>query len=134
MKNGIITILLIFLFSNVFGQKNDRIYLAHGDNFGPTYSYDITEMIIHSDSTYTSKSYSVFNKKDWETYKTKTPEISNGKITRNGEFYILTQYRNGNKTDFFWTVKISDKKLVFYYANDNGKMKKTGTYKRILLK
>jgi len=132
LKNEIITILLFFFFSNVFGQNIDRTYLAHGHNFGPAYSYDITEIIIHSDSTYTSKNYRVFNKKDWKTYKTRKPEISNGRITRNEEFYILTQYTNGHKTDFYWTVKISDKKIVYYYPNDKGKMRKTATYKRIL--
>src|SRR5690606_38870925 len=114
-------------FSNVFGQTNDQIYLAHGHNFGPTYSYGITEIIIHSDLTYTWKSYSVANKKEWKTYKIKAAEIHNGKITRNGEFYTLTEYRNGNKTDFTWTVKIFDKKILFYYPNSKGKLRRTVT-------
>lgn len=112
MKNGIITIFLIFFFSNIFGQSDDRTYLAHGHNLGPSYSYGITEIIIHTDSTYTWKSYNVNYKKEWETYKTQTAEIHKGKITRNGKFYTLTQFRNGSKTDFSWTVKIFDKKIL----------------------
>jgi hypothetical protein len=72
------------------------------------------------------------NNKEWKTYKKYEPEISNGKITRNNEFYTLTEYRNGNKTDFDWTIKISDKRLNFYYPNKNGKLRKSAKYKRIL--
>lgn len=78
------------------------------------------------------------NKKEWKTYKKYKPEISDGKITRNNEFYsltefyTLTEYRNGNKTDFDWNVKISDKRLNFYYPNKNGKLRKSAKYKRIL--
>ena len=67
-----------------------------------------------------------------KTYKKYEPEISNGKITRNNEFYTLTEYRNGNKTDFNWTVKITNKRLNFYYPNKNEKLRKSAKYKRIL--
>ncbi len=120
-----------FCFSIIFGQSSDRTYLGHYHNYGTAYSYGVTEIIIHSDSTYTWKSWSVNNKKEWKTYKKRKPEVSNGKITRNGKFYTLTQYRNGNKTDFNWTAKIHDKQLNFYYPKRNGKLKKSFKYKRI---
>ena len=131
MKNRILILILISSFSNVFGQNADRTYLRHDHNYSTTYSYEVTELTIHSDSTYTLKSWSVNNKKEWKTYKKYQPEIHNGKITRNGEFYILTEYRNGNKTDFDWTVKIFDRRLNFYYLNKKGKLRKSAKYKRI---
>jgi hypothetical protein len=71
------------------------------------------------------------NKKEWKTYKEYEPEISNGKIIRDGNFYKLTEYRNGNKTDFNWTVKIKERRLNFYYPNKNEKLKISARYKRI---
>jgi hypothetical protein len=123
---------MIVTLSNVFGQTSDPTYLRHDHNYSTTYSYEITEITIHSDSTYTLKSWSVNNKKEWKTYTEYKPEVSNGKITRNERFYTLTEYRNGNKTDFNWTVKITDKRLIFYYPNRNGKLRKSAKYKRNL--
>lgn len=123
---------MIVTLSNLFGQTSDPTYLRHDHNYSTTYSYEVTEITIHSDSTYTLKSWSVNNKKEWKTYKEYKPEVSNGKITRNGEFLTLTEYRNGNKTDFNWTVKICDKRLNFYYPNKSGRLRKSAKYKRIL--
>jgi hypothetical protein len=131
LKKGILTLLLIFYLSNIFGQASDPTYLRHDHNYNTTYSYGITEITIHSDSTYTWKSWDVNNKKEWKTYKEYEPEVSKGKITRNGGFYTLTEYRNGNKTDYNWTVKICDKRLNFYYPNRNEKLRKSAKYKRI---
>ncbi|WCO03527.1 hypothetical protein [Psychroserpens ponticola] len=131
MKKEILTLLLIFYFSSVFGQNSDRTYLKHNHNYSTTYSYEISEITIHSDSTFTWKSWKVNNKKKWKTYQKYKPEVSNGKITQNGEFYTLTEYRNGNKTNFNWTVKISNKRLSFYHPSRNGKIKKITKYKRI---
>jgi hypothetical protein len=71
------------------------------------------------------------NKKEWKTHKEYKPNISNGKITRNGKFYILTEYRNGNKTDFNWSIKINDRRLNFYYPNKKKKLKIGARYKRV---
>lgn len=124
-------LILISSISNVLGQNSDRTYRNHDHNYSTTYSYDVNEIIIHSDSTYTSKSWSVNSKKEWKTYKEYKPEISNGKITKNGNFITLTEYRNGNKTEYSWTIKICDKRLDFYYPNRNGKLRKTARFKRI---
>jgi len=122
----------MFLFlSNTFGQTVDRTYLRHGHNYGTTYSYEVSEIIIHSDSTYTWSSWAMFNKKEWNEYKSYEPEISSGKITRNAEFHALTEYRNGNKSDFYWTVKITDKRLLFYYPKKKGRLEKSSVYRRI---
>jgi hypothetical protein len=132
LKNGIITLLLIFFLQNTFGQTDDRKYLRHYQSNSTTYFYGVTEIIIHSDSTYTWKSYEVNSKNEWKKYKKNKPEISVGKITQNGKFITLTEYRNGNKTDFNWTVKITNKRLNFYYPNKNEKLRKSAKYKRIL--
>ncbi len=131
MKYTFLILIFTSITLNIFGQDSDRTYLRHGHNYSTTYSYGITEITIHSDSTFTWKSWSVYNKKDWKTYKEYMPEISNGKITRNGEYYILTEYRNGNKTDFNWTVKFNDKRLNFYYPIKNEKLRISAKYKRI---
>lgn len=95
------------------------------------YSYEVTEFIIHPDSTYTRKDYMLYDKGERKNYKEYTPKISEGRITKSGDFFSLTEYRNGHKTDFFLTAKIKDRKLIFYIFNHKGKFKKTCIYKRI---
>ncbi|MEP4908071.1 MAG: hypothetical protein ABJP80_12350 [Algibacter sp.] len=117
--------------SNVFGQSNDRIYLGHGHNYGPSYSYGISEMLLHSDSTYTRKNYNGFNKNDWKKYKSLVPEISHGIVSKNGKFYTLTELRSKKKTGHSWTVKITKRRMTFYYSSKNGKLKKGHSYRRL---
>jgi hypothetical protein len=70
------------------------------------------------------------SKKEWKTYQSFEPKIATGKITQNTEFHTLKEFRNGNETDFHWTVKIADKRLTFYYPNKRDKLRKTFIYKR----
>ncbi len=120
--------------SNSFGQTKAKVYLNHDHNYSTTYSYEVSEITIHSDSSYTLKSWNLINKKEWKKYKSNEPEISSGKITQNAEFLTLTEYRNENRTDSNWKIKVTDKRLVFYSKNKNGKLRKTKTYKRIGIK
>ena len=131
MKYILIILTHILISQNSFGQNSSRTYLNHGHNFSTAYSYDITEITINSDSTYIRKNWSVSSKKEWKKYKKYVPDIKGGKIKRNGEYYILNEYRNGIKTDFNWTVKFNDKRLNFYYPNKNEKLKISARYKRI---
>jgi len=131
LKDTFLILILTITLLNTFGQNFDRTYLRHDHNYNTTYSYGITEITIHSDSTFTWKNWNVSTKREWKTYKEYEPEISKGKITQNGEYYILTEYKNGNKTDFNWTVKFNDKRLNFYYPNKNGKLRISAKYKRI---
>ena len=117
--------------SKIFGQTSDRTYLRHGHHYGTTYSYQVSQITVHSDSTFTWKVWIMNNKKEWKTYKEFEPEISNGQITQSGKFYTLTEYRNGNKTDFNWKIKINDRRLNFYYPNKKEKLKISAKYKRI---
>ncbi|RKM91859.1 hypothetical protein D7033_21745 [Aquimarina sp. AD10] len=118
--------------SNIYGQENNKIYLNRAHNYSTTYSYQVGELILKSDSTFISKSYQT-SKKNWRNYKDVKPEIDSGRITRKGKFHILTEYRNGNKTNYTWTVKITDNSIVFFYPNRRGELRKTVRYKRILI-
>ena len=131
MKNRILILLILFSLSDIYGQSSDKIYLSHNHNYSTTYSYAITQITIHSDATYTWKNWDVTSKKDWKSYKKYKPQIDAGKITKNGEFYTFTDYRNGEKTDIIWTMKIFDKRLLLYHLGKNGKYKKIAKYKRI---
>ena len=130
MKYKFLILILTLTSLNTFGQNSDRTYIGHDHNYSSTYSYGVTEITIHLDSSYTWKSWNVSNKKQWKTYKEYEPKISKGKITWNGEYYIFTEYRNGNKTDFYWIAKLNDKRLKFYYPNENKKMRISAKYKR----
>ncbi|MCA0133938.1 hypothetical protein [Winogradskyella alexanderae] len=131
MKYFLLIFMLTLNLSKAFGQSSDRTYLWHGHHYGSTYSYQVSQITIHSDSTYTWKVWIMNIKKEWKTYKQYVPQISKGKITRNGKFYNLTEYRNGNKTDYDWKIKIMDRRLKFYYLNIKEKLKLGAKYKRI---
>jgi hypothetical protein len=131
MSKLVVIISTFLCFTLSFSQPKDKVYRAHDHNYSTDYSYSIREIIIHSDSTFTQKNYSVSRKKDWKTYKKYTPEISKGKITKKGDYYILTEYRNGHKTDFFYTTKIKERKLIFFFPNRREKMRRTYVYRRI---
>lgn len=103
----------------------------HDHNYSFTYSYGVTEITISSDSTFVWKTWDVENKKNWKKYKKYKPKISKGEITRKGDFYILTEYIDGEKTDFNWTVKILRRRLIFYQLNKKGKFKRLVKYKLI---
>jgi hypothetical protein len=112
-------------------QKNDKIYFTRNHNYGTTYSYDVTEIIIHSDSTYTKRNWSMLNRKEWKDYKKYKPELSAGKISSNGKNYVLNEYRNGNKTDFNRNIILNEKKLIYFYFKENGGIDKVSKYKRV---
>ncbi len=131
MKKLIIVLIIIPL-SNVFGQTLDKIYLHRNHNYGPTYSYSISEITIHSDSTFTWKTWNLRSKKEKKLYKEIVPKSFKGKITQNGKFYTITEYRNGKKSDIYWTIKVNNKRLLFlYYQDINGKLPNGARYKRI---
>ncbi len=130
MKYEILTFILVFCLAHASGQT-DRTFLAHDHNYGPTYSYQVSEITIHSDSTFTRKDWRTIRKREWKSYKSFEPEVSSGRIKYSGKFYVLTEYRNGNKTDYSWKVKLSDNRLFFYYLNSKEKLRRGAKYKRI---
>ena len=130
MKRTLTILTLILCFSNLFGQSNDRIYLSKSNSYGKYYCYSVQELIIHSDSTYTRNSYCT-SKKEWRNYKTLEPTTQNGKITRNGNFYTLTAYQDGIKTEYNWTLELKNEKAKIYFTDNKGKRKLLTKYKRI---
>ncbi len=89
------------------------------------------ELTIHDDGTFTHIAFGCGEKKNWKNYKNWNTQFINGRISGNGEYNILTQYRDSFKTDFSWTVKISDKRVFYYAPNKNNVLKKIKKYKRI---
>ena len=130
MKIRLTKILFLLFFTNIFGQTNDRVYLYHGKSGDSLNRYVVDETTIHSDSTFTTKIYYI-SRKEWEEYKKIKPEISKGKIIRKNNYYVMAEYRNGIKTDYFWNLNILDDKLIFYFSNKRDKLKKSETYYRI---
>ncbi len=115
---------------SLIGQTTEKTYYVKGVSNGPTYCYQVTELIIKPNSEYELNSYGCGDKKRWKEYKKWKSEKSSGKITKSGEYYTLTEYRNGNKTDLSWNCKIKNKAVIFYLDIGNGKMRRTTKYKR----
>ena len=134
IRSRFLLFLLIFsLPSLLSAQSSNRTYLLKGTSEGATHCYQVVELTIHYDSTFTSIAFGCGEKKNWKNYKNWKTKIHNGKITGSGNYSILTEYRNGFKTEFSWTVKITDKNVFYYALNKNNKLKKTSKYKRTKL-
>jgi hypothetical protein len=111
-------------------QTSDKTYLTHGyDNDGK--GYNVCEIIVHSDSSYTFKSYKVSKRNERKHYKKVKPEVSYGKIEKDGEFYKHTEYKNETKTNSYWFSKFAKDKIIIYGEDKNGKLVKLNVYKRI---
>lgn len=131
MKNRILLLMILVGFSNLLkAQSVNRTYLMKGTPDNLAYCYQVVELTIHDDATFTSITFGCGDKKNWKNYKNWKSKIQNGRTTWNGKYYELTEYRDGFKTDFSWTVKITDKNVIYYELNKNDKLKKTAKYKR----
>jgi hypothetical protein len=108
------------------------MYLSKSHRYGKYYCYSVQELIIRSDSTYTRKSYCT-SKKEWQKYKTLEPITQNGKITRVGNVYILTEYKDGIETQNDWTLELKNKKAKLYFIDKKGKRKLLTKYKQIII-
>jgi hypothetical protein len=113
-----------------FVQTKDKTYMTHGysnDDDG----YNICEIVVHPDYSYTFKTYKVAKRKDRKNYKSAIPIISFGKIKRDGSYYIHTEYKKGKPTDHYLVSKLSDKKIILYKEHDDGYLERLEVYKRI---
>ena len=132
MRNQLLILLLLFSFPYLInGQSYNRTYLLKDASAGPTNCFKVVELTIHDDATFTRIAFGCGEKKNWKNYKNWKTQIQNGRISGNGDYNILTEWRNGLKTEFSWTVKISDKRVFYYAPNKNNILKKTKKYKRI---
>ncbi|WP_350293257.1 hypothetical protein [uncultured Croceitalea sp.] len=129
MKKYYLSILLAFTLSSIIGQNTDPQYLFHDYIFSDLYIVEIIE--IHPDSTYTSKTWSFEDKKDWTSYKNIDPDVKNGRIIKEGAYFRYTEYKNGKEVTLESKIKLNKRMLVFYYPNSNGKLEAQGKYKRI---
>jgi hypothetical protein len=132
MRNQILILLFLFSFPYVInGQSYNRTYQLKGPQEDAANCFKVVELTIHDDGTFSRIAYGCGEKKNWKNYKNWKTQFINGKISGNGKYNILTQYKDSFKTDFSWTVKISDKRVFYYAPNKNNVLKKTAKYKRI---
>ncbi len=134
MRTRISIVLVIFCLPLLINaQSVNKAYLLKETTKGMISCFQAVELTIHYDNTFTSIAYGCGDKKAWKNYKKWKAEIHNGKISRNGDYYILTEYLHGKKTDVFWTAKITNNSVNFYLPNKKNKLKRSARYKRIEL-
>lgn len=113
-------------------QKTEKVYYFRGHNYSTLYSYFVTELILYSDSTFVENDYKVSSKKEWKNFRKTEPLKREGQISKSDDRYLLTEVRDGNKSDIVNYVKIKNKKLVFYLKADDGTFEKVYTMKKKL--
>ncbi len=135
IRNRILLLLVVFSLPYLINaQSKNRTYLLKGTTNNATNCFQVVELTIHDDSSFTSITFGCGEKKDWRKYyKNWKTKFQNGKTTWDGNYYKLTEYRNGFKTKISWTVKITDKSVSYYHLNKKNKLKKTVKYKRVKL-
>ncbi|WP_431157840.1 hypothetical protein [Winogradskyella poriferorum] len=129
MKKYFFLISLVFTMSMSFAQSDGPQYLFHDYLFSDLYVVDIIELF--PDSTYTSKTWSFEDKKDWPNYKNMEPTIEKGRIVKEGDYYTITKFKDGKEQTLVSKIKLNKRMLTFYYPNANGKLVPQGKYKRI---
>ena len=123
MKNSILIIILTAFQVHSYGQNLDGLYTWSGEINGPKSDYGIVEIKIDSDSTYIQTDFSGY-KVDFDDKENKWNQVvRNGKIKKDGGFYILTDKEN--RKDWLLT-KFRKRKLIIYgyETKRNGKLKK----------
>nr|WP_321222470.1 hypothetical protein [uncultured Psychroserpens sp.] len=129
MKYNIL-ILAISVTTVVFAQDSDQIYLTH-DYSNDGNGYNICEIVVHVDSSYTFKKYKVAKRKDPKLYKSSTPHISFGKIKKEGNYYIHTAYSNGKPTSNYLVSRFTNNRIILYKEHDDGYLERLENYKLI---
>lgn len=83
---------------------------------------------MYSDSSYVQIYYKVARKSDSRQYHRYVPEISTGKYTKKGEFYIFKGI--GGDSIFTNHFKLNGNRLVYYFGK-GGKLKKGAIFKKV---
>ena len=131
MKKEISLIIFIFCSLSAISQLKSKTYLSRAhDRNSTTYCYSVQELTIYSDSTYISKSWCT-SKKEWRKYQEFKPEIDSGKVIIKGNNYLLSEYRNGKRTDFSRVAQITDRRIYYIYLDLNDELKRATKFKRI---
>lgn len=126
----IVIIAALLLPITVFCQSQNWTYLLKGTSDNNKACYEVIELTVHDNQTFTSIRYGCGIKKDWKNYKKWQSKILNGHTSKDGEFTLLTEYRNGFKTDNSWQIKISERSVIYYDYNVKGQLKRKAKYKR----
>ena len=130
MKPIYILILFSLIALNGVAQEGDKTYMTQGySNDGD--GYNICEIVVHADSTYTFKKYKIPKRTDRKDYRTSAPTITFGKLSKAGAYYIHTAYNDGEPTDSYLVSRLSDKKIILYKELDDGRLERLEAYKRI---
>lgn len=132
MRKTLYLFILFYTFHLANGQITEKVYYCRGHNYSTVYSYFVTEIILSSDSTFVANYYKVPIKKKWKNYKNSEPLKKEGQISKKNKFYVLTELIDGKKTDKIDYVKITNRKVSFYLADENGKFEKVYSMKRKL--
>ena len=132
-KMRILILFFIIQSSTTFGQeKSIKKYISHRKIESVTRCYSVNEITIYPDSTYTFRGCCT-SKKNWKDYTKIEMKIDSGRISKKGKYYILTEYKNGQKTDYpprF--IKINDRRILFYYkfSDRDNKLKRVNKFQR----
>ncbi len=111
------------------GQSTDPLYLWHDYVFEDLYIVSTIE--VHPDLSYTRRIWSFEDQKDWPTYKDIEPDIKNGRMDKKGSYYFMTEDKDGKEELFESRIKLSKRRLLMYYPNENGLLVLQAIYKKI---
>ncbi|TXD84261.1 hypothetical protein ESY86_06680 [Subsaximicrobium wynnwilliamsii] len=130
MKKYIILVVFVLLQIGLYAQSQDKTYLRQGYSHDGN-GYNVCELIIHSDSSYTFKKYKLENRKSRTEYRNYEPETAYGIIEKVGDFYEHTKIVNDSIPDKQWISQITNKKVILFTEKANGSLKRLEAYKRI---
>lgn len=123
-------IIILILFATLkicaFGQRMPKSYLGRGVVHGPTYCYRVTVVEINPDSTYLRNDYGCGDKNSWKGYSKWDTETSVGRIKKWGDYYRMTEYRNKKATGGEFKLRITKRKIIFWYVNEEPKRRSKG--------
>jgi len=120
---------IIFVTINIcYAQDSIKTYKIESRTFEIDEKYQVYEISIKSDSTYSKTLWKVDKKRHTANYKSLTPsQKENGTFRKKGDFYFLKPY---NQDFEMGRYKITDQKIVYYYDKYD-KIKKGAKFKRV---
>lgn len=129
----LILIFALILPTVICAQSQNWTYLLKGTSDSNKACYEVIELTLHEDQTFTSLTYGCGDRKEWKNYKKWRSKIVNGHTSNDGAYTILAEFRNGFKTENVWKIKVSERSVVYFGVNDKGQLKRIAKYKRTKL-
>ena len=122
---------IFLLISNfLFAQQSEKLFFGRFHNYSTVYSYGVTEISISKDSIFTRYDYKLPNKKEWKKYKNYQPRKERLRISKRGEYYVFVDSLSGEEIFEMHRLKITRKKLTYYFKDSNGDLTKGFTFKK----